>query len=214
MPWLWLIAGPNGSGKSTLAGGLGAASQEFERLIGASRAVWVNPDEIYTGRAADPDVRRDKSPDAIALAAAREADARVLACIEDGVSVVRETVLSTDRFKSVVEAARGKGCEFGLIFVCLASPEECVERVRLRVRLGGHDVPPERTRARWSRSIANLPWFADRAEIVLVYDNSAFGSPVLLYQKQERAWTAHQIGRIPEIDAAIAPFVSVRRLGA
>jgi predicted ABC-type ATPase len=214
MPWLWLIAGPNGSGKSTLATGLNAASKGFDQAVGASdQTIWIDPDAIFAEMIGNAAISAGRSPDDVALAAAREADAKVLSAIEDGSSVVRETVLSTDRFKSIVEMAIAKGFQFGLIFVSLASPEECVERVRLRVTLGGHDVPPERTRARWSRSIHNLTWFADSADLALVYDNSALGTPVLLYEKKDGVWACHGVGRIPEIDAAIAPCLTVRRFG-
>jgi len=82
----------------------------------------------------------------------------------------------------------------------------------LRKTLGGHGVPPDRTRARWSRSITNLTWFAERAELVLIYDNSALGAPVLLYEKQGGIWATYRTGRIPEIDAAVAPLLGVPRL--
>jgi predicted ABC-type ATPase len=161
---------------------------------------------------AEPVASPGQSDDAIALAAAKAADARVLSGIEAGMSVIRETVLSTDRFKPIVDMAIGRGFKFGLNFVMLASAEACVERVRLRIALGGHSVPPDRTRACWSRSIAKLTWFAERADIVLVYDNSALGAPVLLYEKQGGVWLAHRTGRIPEIDATVAPLLGVGRL--
>ncbi len=214
MPWLWLIAGPNGSGKSTLARGL--IAKGFPAIVdktGPPSTVWINPDDVFAELAADPAASRDKPEDEIALAAARIADERVLTSIDDGISVVRETVLSTDRFKPIVDMAISRGFQFGLIFVSLASPEECVQRIELRTTLGGHGVPPERTRARWARSIGNLPWFADRAEIVLVYDNSALASPVLLYEKKDGIWTTHKVRLIPEIDAALAPILTVRRRG-
>lgn len=219
MPWIWLIAGPNGSGKSTLAKGLRNAigppmGLAYRNAISslAAKANWVNPDEILVDMLSHEKENQDRSLNRIMLEAARAADEQLVRCIDEGVSVVRETVLSTDRLKPVVDSALKKGFQLGLIFVALASPEDSVERVRLRVILGGHDVPTERIRLRWARSIENLPWFADRADPVLVYDNSALASPVLLYEKNTAIWTAHRPGRIPEIDAAIAPCLRVRRL--
>src|SRR5258705_5116418 len=42
----------------------------------------------------------------------------------------------------------------------------------VRVRAGGHDVPTDKIHARWQRSLANLAWFAARASVLWVFDNS------------------------------------------
>jgi predicted ABC-type ATPase len=44
--------------------------------------------------------------------------------------------------------------------------------VRRRAGEGGHDVPPEKIKARWHRSLAQLPWFAAHASAFWVFDNS------------------------------------------
>jgi predicted ABC-type ATPase len=59
-----------------------------------------------------------------------------------------------------------------LVYVVLDSPQRNIERVRLRVRKGGHDVPDEKVRSRYTRSLEQLPWFLDRADEAWIYDNS------------------------------------------
>ncbi len=71
-----------------------------------------------------------------------------------------------------------------IVFAFLDSADSCVERVRQRVQLGGHDVPETDVRRRFSRAITNF-WHTYRllAEFwLLVYnsdttpENVAFGN--------------------------------------
>jgi len=80
--------------------------------------------------------------------------------------------LSTDKYRRLVLAAKSKQFEFRLIYVVLASPELNVERVRLRVKKGGHDVPEAKIRERWTRSIRQLPWFLNQSDRAWIFDNS------------------------------------------
>lgn len=93
-----------------------------------------------------------------------------------------ETVLSTDKYRRLVEHAHAHGFEVRLIYVFLKSADLNVERVRIRVSKGGHDVEEARIRDRRRRSFEQLGWFlgaADRAEI---YYNSA-AEPSLVFVK-------------------------------
>jgi predicted ABC-type ATPase len=87
-------------------------------------------------------------------------------------SVGVETVLSTGKYRRLVDLAKTLGFMFRLFYVMLESPDLNVERVRDRVAKGGHDVPQEKIRERYWRSLEQLPWFFDRADIVDIYDNS------------------------------------------
>ena len=83
-----------------------------------------------------------------------------------------ETVLSTDKYRVLVEAVRNDGGIFSFIYVALASPSIAKERVAARVRRGGHGIPDEKIEQRWTRSLQNLPWYAERATEFWVIDNS------------------------------------------
>jgi predicted ABC-type ATPase len=52
------------------------------------------------------------------------------------------------------------GFEIRLIYVTLDSVERNVERVTLRVKTGGHDVPREKIIKRYINSLEQMPWFA------------------------------------------------------
>jgi predicted ABC-type ATPase len=81
-------------------------------------------------------------------------------------------VLSTDKYRRLVLAAKRNKFEFRLIFIMLDSPDRNVERVRLRAKKGGHDVPEAKIRQRWIKSIRQLPWFLEQADRAFIFDNT------------------------------------------
>ena len=94
------------------------------------------------------------------------------ASIEAHQTVGVETVLSTAKYRPLVLAAQERKFAIRLIFVLLKSPELNIERVRLRVAKGGHDVPSEKISERRERSLQQLPWFLARADDAWLFDNS------------------------------------------
>lgn len=191
---MWIVAGPNGSGKTTLT-----RAGYLQGVLGPS-AEAINPDDITAElRAREPEL----PPEAANLRAAEDADGRVDAAISENRSFLIETVLSSDKLKARVERAMGCGFRIGLTFVVLETPGLSVQRVRQRVAQAGHPVPEVKIRTRWPRSVANLSWFAERADVAHVIDNSEIGRPVLVAEKDETGWTWHWPGRIPEVDAAL-----------
>ncbi len=190
---MWLVAGPNGSGKTTITKS-GYIQRQLEEDIPV-----LDPDEYALALRA----QGDRTPDNASLLAAQLSDQMVERLIGERCSFAVETVLSTAKFKPLVEMATKAGFSIGLTFVVLASPGLCIDRVRQRVQQGGHDVPPDKVLKRWARSIANLPWFAERAERVDVIDNSEIHEPVLIAAKYADGWHWYAPGRIPEIDIAL-----------
>lgn len=160
-PLFLVVGGPNGSGKST----------SYERAANflGGRTIWiVNPDRL-TSRI----VTVEGLPQADAnLAAVQRLERWLEASLEVHKSIGVETVLSTAKYRRLVDKARGLGFEIGLIYVLLASPEMNIARVRARVRKGGHDVPEDAIRSRYQRSLAQLPWFLEAADFAAIYDNS------------------------------------------
>jgi predicted ABC-type ATPase len=58
------------------------------------------------------------------------------------------------------------GIEVRIWFVGLSSPELHVQRVRLRVARGGHDIPEETIRERYDRSRINLIEMIEMIEMI------------------------------------------------
>jgi predicted ABC-type ATPase len=176
-PLLLVIAGPNGSGKSTVY-----RDTDFER---EGRSFWiVNPDLL----AARIHRAEAMAYDAANLQAVVRIEAWLQACIGVHKSIGVETVLSSDKYRKVVLAAKEKGFQVWFIYVLLDSPDRNVDRVRLRVARGGHDVPEAKIRDRYGRSLAQMPWFIKAADRAWVYDNSG-ATPDLIARKEDEVLT-------------------------
>src|SRR5271155_1452065 len=130
---MWIIAGPNGAGKSTFT------RDGVIREVSGQTLVELNADE----RAQQILAAQPKIPDA-ALRAARDTDARVALCITRGEDFLIETVLSTDKYIDDAERAVSLGFQIGMIYVGLATAQDAMRRVALRVAQQGHDVPADR----------------------------------------------------------------------
>lgn len=94
-------------------------------------------------------------------------------------SMAIETVLSTDKFRESVKQAKDSGRKFGFVYIGLASAEQAIERVAARKSRGGHGVPEDKIRKRWTVSLGQLPWFLGQSDLAFIYSN-ATDVPVLL----------------------------------
>jgi predicted ABC-type ATPase len=168
----FLDRGPNGSGKSSLYG-----NTEIEAF---DQSVWIiNPDLL---------TQRIRQVEKLALEEANvQAVVRIEAWVEASIrahqTVGVETVLSTAKYRRLVTEAKSREFAFRIIFVMLDSPDLNVQRVRLRVEKGGHDVPEPKIRERWTKSLHQLPWFLQQADQAAIFNNSG-AVPQLIGQKQ------------------------------
>jgi len=176
LPSFVLFAGINGAGKSTFA-------QNEDLLAELGPVEVINPDLVTRElRSQDPALTLD----AANLAAANECERRVREVISfASQSVVIETVLSSDKYRPIVTLAKQAKFEFVLIYVVLSSAEEAIRRVKRRVQAGGHDVPEDKIRSRFGKSLENLPWFWGQADTASVYFNgdAANRKPIMVAEK-------------------------------
>jgi predicted ABC-type ATPase len=173
MPTLYLIAGPNGAGKTTFASRfLPEESGELE---------FVNVDLIARGLS-------PFAPDAAAGAAGRIALTRVGRLIKEGKTFAWETTLSGRSTKGWVQQAKAAGYFIKLVFVWIQSLEESIDRIRLRVREGGHDVPERDVRRRFLKTLANFfNDFCPMADTWKLFDNSNELLRLVAVRKNDRA---------------------------
>lgn len=172
-PVFLIVAGPNGSGKSSAY-----QDADFEEF---GRSVWIiNPDLLAA---------RIRDVEGLQLGAANlEAVMRIEIWLEASIrahqTVGVETVLSTGKYRRLVGQAKRFGFEVRLIYVLLDSPRRNIERVRLRVRKGGHAVPEQKIVERYARSLEQLPWFLNEADRAWLFDNSG-AKPRLIGEKHD-----------------------------
>ena len=158
-PVLIVIAGPNGSGKTTITSKI----LRHEWLEGA---VYVNPDQVAQDRFGDWN-----SPKAV-LQAAQYCEDQREECLRQGLSLIFETVLSSDGKVDFIRRAHEAGYFIRIFFVSTAHPAINSSRIAKRVMKGGHDVPITKIISRYQKSILNCKRVAAFADRVYVYDNS------------------------------------------
>lgn len=120
-------------------------------------------------------------------------------------SFMAETVLANTAYRTLCDRAHEAGFTVELVYVAIRSVEDSIARVRLRVAMGGHDVPEKDIRRRWDLSHANLTWFARHADEVRVYDNSRpQAAPRRIAHAVGGTLVSHISGALPDIDRALA----------
>lgn len=164
-PRIFIIAGPNGAGKTTFA-------REFLPNEG-SCPVFVNADLIAAGLS-------PFQPEVAALDAGRIMLAQIDSHVRKGESFAFETTLSGRTYARRIPLWRASGYEITLWFLSLPSAETAVDRVRQRVREGGHNIPEDVIHRRFDAGLRNFhQLYAPLVDRWALYDNAG-EAPVLL----------------------------------
>jgi predicted ABC-type ATPase len=166
MPTLRIIAGPNGSGKSTLS-----ASEYF----GANTNL-IDPDAIARNM-------NSVDPAQAAIAAGRAAILLAKQFLEQRADFTVETTLAGNGQLKLLQDAQDVGYRIEVLFIALDQAEMNIDRVKQRTSRGGHDVPDDDIRRRYSRSLANAPKALRAADMSVVFDNAGLEPTEILRLK-------------------------------
>jgi predicted ABC-type ATPase len=150
---LFVAAGTNGAGKSSLVG----------EYLAEQGSAYFNPDLF--ARQLIEQGWEVAAANAQAWKTGLEGLQRAIARNED---FSFETTLGGSTIAQTLHAAIDAGLAVYLLYVGLSSPDLHIERVRERVKRGGHDI-----RRRYTASLTNLVSFLGKATEVHVFDNSA-----------------------------------------
>lgn len=168
---LFIIAGCNGAGKTT------ASFTILPEIIDCKE--FVNADEIAKGLS-------PFQPEKVSFEAGRIMLKRISELLEENESFAFETTLSTKSYKNKVLYAKKKGYTVTLLFFWLNNVELAKERVKTRVKEGGHNIPSKVIERRYTKGIKNLfDIYMDIVDGVLIFDNS-FGKHEFIAQKIEQ----------------------------
>jgi predicted ABC-type ATPase len=161
---LYVLAGVNGAGKSSIGG----------TAIRAAGGEYYNPDEAACALiAANPGLGQPK-----ANAAAWEQGRKLLErAIDQRLDFNFETTLGGNTMPRLLAEAASRGIEVRIFYIGLGSAGAHIERVRQRVRAGGHDIPEADIRRRYRHSLLNLVQLLPALTELRVYDNSATADP-------------------------------------
>lgn len=162
-PRVVVFAGPNGAGKSTHADAILAA-------LGIE--TFVNADYIARGLSG-------RNTDAVAFEAGRIMLKRLRQLSEAKADFAFESTLSSRTFVTFLHALKRQGYVVAIYYFSLANSQLAIRRVKLRVALGGHDVPPDVVRRRFGRSLNNFfTLYAPIADVWALFDNSSSSQAV------------------------------------
>jgi predicted ABC-type ATPase len=165
-PFVFVLAGVNGAGKSSVGGA----------LLAEHGLSWYNPDSYARELVA---LLGLSIGDANARAW-EHGRAQLEAAIAQGRNFAFETTLGARTIPELLaEAARTH--DVVMLYCGLASVELHMQRVKARVAVGGHDIPPAKIKERWSASRLNLVRLLPQLARLQVFDNSAqapLGKPI------------------------------------
>lgn len=143
MPYLYIIAGCNGAGKTT------ASFTILPEMLKCKE--FVNSDEIAKGLSPF-----NADSIAVAVEASRIMYRRIKGLIAAGQTFAMETTLATRSVANLIKEAQREGYYVTLLYFWLNTPELAIERVKMRVAAGGHNIPEMTIRRRYEAGIHNL----------------------------------------------------------
>lgn len=162
-PRVVIFAGPNGAGKSTHADAI---------LAALGMETFVNADYIARGLSG-------RNTDAVAFEAGRIMLKRLHQLGDAGADFAFESTLSSRTFAPFLRTLKARGYRVAIYYFSLTNAQLAIRRVKLRVDLGGHDVPSDVVRRRFGRSLRNFfNLYAPLADEWTLFDNSS--SPLAL----------------------------------
>lgn len=97
--------------------------------------------------------------------------------ISENFNYAFETTLGGETITALLGRAIAAGIDVHVWYVGLESMKLCVARVKARVAAGGHPIPEEKIRERYTKSPLNLIRLLPRLARLRVFDNSESGDP-------------------------------------
>lgn len=161
MPVLYIISGCNGAGKTT------ASKTILPEILNCRE--FVNADEIARGLS-------PYNPEGVAFKAGRIMLERIDDLLAEHVDFAFETTLATRSYVQLVKEAQQAGYSVVLLYLWLDTVELAKNRVRIRVKNGGHNIPIDVIERRYRAGLQNL--FSLYLPVVnewLLFDNSSSG---------------------------------------
>ena len=131
---LIIVGGPNGSGKTTFA----------KRFLSLDNFYFINADEISATQGTS-NINSGKI--FFETLSSKRAE---------GINIMMESTLSGKYLVGKIGEFRQAGYRISIVYLFLPSPEECIQRVKIRVQKGGHHIPDDDVRRRYYRSKANF----------------------------------------------------------
>src|SRR3972149_11402644 len=158
MPNIYIIAGCNGAGKTT------ASYTILPEILHCNE--FVNADSIASGLS-------PFNSESQSFAGGRLMIKRIKQLMSEKFDFAIETTLAAKSYKQLILSAKSKGYKITLVFFWISSAKLAIERIKLRVKKGGHGVPEGIVIRRYRRGIENLiKIFIPICDYWMIVDNS------------------------------------------
>lgn len=155
---LVIISGCNGAGKTT------ASYTVLPELLHIKE--FVNADEIARGLS-------PFQPEKVSIEAGKIMLRRIQDLLSQRRDFAFETTLSTRSFVGLINRAKTLEYTINLIYFWLDSVELAIERVRIRVSEGGHDIPIDTITRRYFAGLNNfINLYCDKVDYWMLINNS------------------------------------------
>ena len=168
-----IFAGVNGAGKTSIYESIYYNENKNEKR--------VNTDEMVARIGSWKD-------DNLQMRCAREAVKLIKKYIIEGISFNQETTLSGKSITNNIKLAKENGFYIIVNYIGVENPEIAKERVRIRVRKGGHGIPDEDIDRRYYDSIKNLERIIEICDEVNIYDNTEIFKEIINFKNGSLVW--------------------------
>lgn len=167
MSVLYVFAGPNGAGKSTLS----------SSLVPEGTPIFDGDKEFALLKRSFTDTDSGTLYDAVNGHIFEEWKAKQL---KTKAICAFETNFRSAQVMESVAQFKQSGYETHLLFFGLDSIEAAMERVAIRVSLGGHHVSPENIAANYTEGLKNFGIYYKEFDQVEVWQNFQYGEPTMI----------------------------------
>lgn len=155
---MFIISGCNGAGKTI------ASYTVLPELLQIKE--FVNADEIAKGLS-------PFQPEKVSIEAGKIMLRRIKELLFQHKDFAFETTLSTRSFVGLIKQAKELGYKINLIYLWLDSVQLAIERVKMRVSEGGHNIPTETIIRRYFAGLNNfINLYSDKVDYWMLINNS------------------------------------------
>jgi predicted ABC-type ATPase len=191
---IFVVAGVNGAGKSSIAG-----AAFLQRKL-----PYFNPDLAARSLLQENPALGIAQANAHAWEAGRRGLERAL---REGGNFAFETTLGAHTIPEMLITGARDGAGIHVWYAGLESAELHLQRVRSRVAAGGHDIPEQKIRERYTSSRANLVRLLPHLASLRLYDNSEENDPkngkpprplLLLHLQDGKVVSQAPLERVPQ----------------
>ena len=187
-PTIYIIAGPNGAGKTTFANRYLPEFVQCEEFL--------NADLIAAGLSPFAPQTQDLRAGALLLE-------RIHELVAQKRTFSFETTLAGRSYSQMIPQFQQAGYSVQLLFLYLPSADVAVERVRNRVRQGGHNIPEPDIRRRYQRGLTNFfQLYRSLVDGWYFYDSSHF-PPQLIAEELEQQQHLFKAVEFRQIEASV-----------